>query len=511
MDRRSALRISVIYATFAALWIVVSSGIPLLQGTAPISSGLFELFKGLAFVLVTTFFLFWLMLRLGHAEEARYRALFHSNPNPMWVYDLETLGILDVNDTAVARYGYSRAEFLAMTIKDLRPSEDIPRLLDNISHLAADGVDNAGIWRHIRKDRSVIDVEITSHIVSYAGRRAEMVLAIDVTDRLRALAQLSESEQRYRALTEQTISGVFTLEDGRIGFTNARIEEIFGFQRDELKGQSLRILVSPEDWPHAEEAVARLTSREVPSLRLEINCIRKDGVKILISSHAALATISGKSVILGMLQDISEARRAEDTIRDYATRLETTLLGTLNIITRLIELRDPYTSGHQKNVGDIAAAIAAEMGLPEFLQNGLKVAGAVHDVGKIMVPAEILTKPGRLTANEYALVKEHAEQGYEVLKAVKFPWPVAEVAGQHHERLDGSGYPKGLKGDEIILEARIVAVADVMESMAGHRPYRPALGIDKALAEIEANAGRLYDAEVVAACSRLFRERGYHI
>lgn len=509
MNKLSSLRIAGIYAVAAALWIMLSSGAPLLSGGAAAMTGLFELLKGLTFVAVTATFLFWLMVHVGQAEEARYRPLFQSNPNPMWVFDLVTRRILDVNDAAVKQYGYSRAEFLLKTAKDLRPSEEMPRLVEKIANPDDGGIDKAGLWRHLRKDGSVIDVEITSHAVSYAGHRAKLVMANDVTERLRAAAELAESEQRYRALTEQTISGVFTLEDGHIGFTNTRIEEIFGYRRDELRGQSLRLVVAPEDWPHVEDAVARHIAGQVTSLRMEIDCIRKDGVRIRIGSHATLATIGGRQVILGTLQDISEARRAEDTVRDYATRLERTLSGTLDIITRLIELRDPYTSGHQKHVGDISAAIAAEMGLPEFVQNGLKVAGAVHDVGKIMVPAEILTKPGRLTANEYALVKEHAAQGYEVLKAVEFPWPVAEVAGQHHERMDGSGYPKGLKGDEIVLEARIVAVADVLESMAGHRPYRPALGVDKALAEIESNAGRLYDRDVAMACLRLFRERGY--
>ena len=163
------------------------------------------------------------------------------------------------------------------------------------------------------------------------------------------------------------------------------------------------------------------------------------------------------------------------------------------------------------SIGELAAAIAAEMGLDEDMQRGLRVAGAVHDVGKIMVPSEILSKPGRLSSVEYELIKQHAEQGYQILKDVAFPWPVAEVARQHHERIDGSGYPRGLKGTEIIIEARITTVADVVESMSSHRPYRPMLGVDLALQEIERGAGASYDADVAAACLRLFREKGYVI
>lgn len=511
MDRQSARRIALIYAAAAAAWILLSSGVPLLATGRISEFQFFEVGKGLLFVGVTALFLFWLMLRLGHAEETRYRPLFQANPQPMWVYDAHTLRFLDVNDAAVAHYGYARDEFLTMTIKDIRPPSDVPLLAEEISRIDVAERHDSGIWRHQRKDGRVIDVEITSHPVPYAGHAARMVLASDVTERIATQLALAASEQRYRALTEQAIAGVYTITGDRIGYTNPRVAEIFGYEPGELDGRPLREVVAPADWPRIEDGIARLLAGQLASLRMEVECIRKDGVAIRISAHGALATVDGRQVILGMLQDVSETRRAEESVRDYAARLERTLMGTLDIVTRMIELRDPYTSGHQKRVGDIAAAIAAEMGLSDFVQQGLRVAGAVHDVGKIMVPAEILTKPGRLTPTEYLLVQEHAAQGFEVLKAVAFPWPVAEVAGQHHERLDGSGYPNGLKGEAIVLEARIVAVADVVESMAAHRPYRPGLGIDLALAEIEANAGRLYDPAVAAACLRLFRERGFQL
>jgi HD-GYP domain-containing protein (c-di-GMP phosphodiesterase class II) len=162
-------------------------------------------------------------------------------------------------------------------------------------------------------------------------------------------------------------------------------------------------------------------------------------------------------------------------------------------------------------VGELAAAIGTELGLTEHQVTGLRVAGGVHDVGKIAVPAEILSKPTRLSSAEFAIVKTHAQQGYEILKDIDFPWPVAETVWQHHERLDGSGYPRGLRGDEISLEARIMAVADVVESMSTHRPYRPALGVKAAVAELESKAGSLYDPVVVAACVRLFHQKGYQL
>ena len=184
---------------------------------------------------------------------------------------------------------------------------------------------------------------------------------------------------------------------------------------------------------------------------------------------------------------------------------------TVEVATTISEMRDPYTAGHEKRVAEIAVAIGAEMGFDAKRLEGLRVAGHLHDIGKITIPSEILSKPGKLSETEFLLVKQHPQAGYEVLKNVGFPWPVAEVALLHHERIDGSGYPMGMKGDEIPIEARIMAVADVVESMASHRPYRPGLGIDKALGEIERGRGTSYDAVVADTCLRMFREKGYTI
>ena len=185
------------------------------------------------------------------------------------------------------------------------------------------------------------------------------------------------------------------------------------------------------------------------------------------------------------------------------------LEGTVQAIATTVEMRDPYTAGHQRRVAQLAAAIAVEMGLPEEQAHGIHLAGTIHDLGKIQTPAEILSKPGKLSTTEFSLIKEHAQNGYEILKDIEFPWPIAQMVLQHHERLDGSGYPQGLQGNEILLEARIMAVADVVEAMASHRPYRPGLGIDAALAEITKGHSTYYDVNAVDACARLFREKGF--
>jgi len=207
----------------------------------------------------------------------------------------------------------------------------------------------------------------------------------------------------------------------------------------------------------------------------------------------------------------AERDRAQEQVLRQLVQLENAMLGTVRAVSAIVEQRDPYTSGHQRRVGDLAAAIGAEMGLAAEHCRGLRIIGTVHDVGKLAVPAEILAKPGRLSAAEFDLIKGHAQTGYEILQGIEFPWPVAETVRQHHERHDGSGYAQGLKGNAILLEARILGVADVVESIASHRPYRPTLGIDAALREIETNAGVRYCPEAVAACLRLFRERGYRL
>ena len=209
-----------------------------------------------------------------------------------------------------------------------------------------------------------------------------------------------------------------------------------------------------------------------------------------------------------MVQDVSEKQRAEQEIRQYLAELEVAFMSSVEVATRLGELRDPYTAGHQRRVSDIAAAIGAELGWDERRREGLRVAGFLHDVGQITVPAEVLAKPGKLSPIAYQLVQGHAQAGYDVLKGVKFPWPVAEVALQHHERMDGSGYPQCLKGDEILLESRILAVADVFEAISSHRPYRPALGMDIATAELRDHSGTRYDPAVVQACLDVVAEKG---
>ena len=217
------------------------------------------------------------------------------------------------------------------------------------------------------------------------------------------------------------------------------------------------------------------------------------------------------NIIAERLGEIIERKQGEVELQKSYQKLQKTMEDTIYTIGKIAETRDPYTAGHQKNVSQIATFIAQEMKLPKDKIEGIRIASLVHDIGKISLPAEILNKPTKLSEIEYSLIKDHSQTGHDILKSIEFPWPIAQIVLQHHERLNGSGYPNKLKGDEIVLEAKIIGVADVVEAMSSHRPYRPALGIDVALEEISKNKGILYDSEVVDTCLKLFKETEFKL
>jgi putative nucleotidyltransferase with HDIG domain len=241
--------------------------------------------------------------------------------------------------------------------------------------------------------------------------------------------------------------------------------------------------------------------------------LRRDGTSFVaeVGLSALTDLAGGRTAFVCAVRDITERRRSREELVRSAQTLRRTMEGVIDAMSSAVERRDPYTAGHQRRVARLAVAIAAEMGLDEHTIDGIRLAAGVHDVGKISVPAEILSKPGRLLEGEFSLIKAHPEVGAEILRSIEFSWPIADIVIEHHERLDGTGYPHGLRGSEVRLEPRIIAVADVVEAMASHRPYRPSLGIEAALKEIETYAGLLYDSKVAHVCLRLFRERGFDL
>ncbi len=328
-------------------------------------------------------------------------------------------------------------------------------------------------------------------------------------DRERGVQALMESEEKYRVLAEASLTGIFIQQEGRYVFANERFARMHGYKLEEVLGRNYLELIYPQDRERVAQIVARRLGGKGAPQEYEVRRLTKDGEILWCRMMAVRIQYRGKPAIMGNIIDISDLKRLEVELRGSLEKLERTLEGAIKAFASAVEKRDPYTAGHQKRVALLARAIGQEMGLPESQVEGIHLAGLVHDVGKISIPSEILSRPGRLNPTEFGIIKAHPQVGYEILKEIEFPWPVAEIVLQHHERLDGSGYPQGLSDGEILLEARIIAVADVVEAMASHRPYRPALGIDKALEEIQRGKGTLYDPPVVDVCVELFKVRGF--
>lgn len=313
----------------------------------------------------------------------------------------------------------------------------------------------------------------------------------------------AEEDLRGQALIFENIHDgiIMTDLDGNIIRWNPAAERMFGYYKDEVFHKTLGIL--PTRFIKGTLRDGRWAG--------EMNFTRKDGTEgICETSVIPLRDERGTiRAVFGVSHDITKHKQAEQALQRSYDKLRETLIVTVNALASTVEMRDPYTAGHQRRVTILACAIAEEMGLTEEQFDGLRLAGLVHDIGKFNVPVEILNKPGRISETEFNIIKTHPQAGYNLLKEIEFPWPVAQIVLQHHERLDGSGYPQGLKNGGIMLEAKILAVADVVEAMASHRPYRPALGIEVALEEITKNRGTHYDPTVVDVCSRLFTEKDF--
>jgi putative nucleotidyltransferase with HDIG domain len=260
------------------------------------------------------------------------------------------------------------------------------------------------------------------------------------------------------------------------------------------------------------QASNKVYSTGEPCRLFEFEISRKDGAKRVIqSSFALLKNLDGKaSGFRGVVRDVTELKHMDQERRESLGQLHKSLGATINAVAGMVESRDPYTAGHQRRVADLADAIAREMRLEGSRIEGLRLAGLIHDLGKIAIPSEILTKPTKLTGIEYQIIQTHAQSGYDILKDIEFPWPIARMILEHHERVDGSGYPNHRRDGDILMESKILAVADVVEAMASHRPYRPSLGIAPALDEIANNKGILYDDDVACVCLKLFAEKRFN-
>lgn len=327
--------------------------------------------------------------------------------------------------------------------------------------------------------------------------------------------KLRERERWLFTILKSIRDGVIaTDQSGIITFMNPLAESLTGWTQEEAIKKHLKDVFSVIDESTKKrfniciDKILKDVNFEFPN---DLLLVSREGKKTPIEPR--LSSIrdenNAASGVVIAFSDITARKEAEKELIESWEELSNAMKGAIQAMAFTIETRDPYTAGHQRRVSKLAVAIGQELGLSDDQIEGLRLAGNIHDIGKIYVPAEILSKPGKLSDIEFGLIKIHAQVGYDILKNIDFPWPIAKTVLQHHERLDGSGYPAGLKGDDILLEAKILGVSDVVEAMASYRPYRPALSISDALDEISKNSGKLYDSKVVDACLKLFKEKGF--
>ena len=318
------------------------------------------------------------------------------------------------------------------------------------------------------------------------------------------------SELRYRRLFETAQDGILILDfhSGIIQDANPFITNLLGFTREELIGKELWEIGAMVDKTAAITAFTVLKDKGY--IRYEdLPLKHKDGHIINVEFVSNAYGVNGDRVIQCNIRDISERKTLEKELLAYQHSVSISMTEMIETLANVIVARDPYTAGHQKRVADLSTAIAMKMNLPMHTVEGIRMAAMLHDIGKISIPAEILTKPTAMSNYEIAMLRNHAQAGYDILKHIHFPWNIPQAVLQHHERLDGSGYPNGIKGDVICEEARIIMVADTIEAMSSNRPYRMGKGIDAALEEVAVQSGKQFDPQVVDAALEVFKEDGY--
>lgn len=493
-------------------------------------------------------------------QEAKYRTLIEGANDGISIQELDEHDIpgpfIDVNDALCRRLGYSREELLNMSPLDITHPDLREKLIQSLPRLLSEGADLFESIQYTRDGRS-IPVEVSARLLDLNGRKLLFAIARDTSKRklaeqevqninryLRTLSHCNEAlvhatdeQQLLQEMCQVAVeNGEFLL--AWIGYLtedrHIHVAAHYGAEAERFLAEETTLPQSSSDIPERPSVMAitsdtiqvvqDIASSEYSSAWKELAMHHGFGSAISLPlqvNHQVIGTFNiylaqnngfdtrATTLLAELAEDISfgiQSLRINADREHYLSRLKASMSSTIHALSNTVELRDPYTAGHQHRVAKLARAVAQHMGYSEEQIEVVYLAGVVHDIGKIAVPSEILSRPGRLTESEMRLARTHAEEGYNVLKSVDFPWPIADIVRQHHERLDGSGYPQGLKGAEILPEARILAVCDVVEAMTTHRPYRPGLGIDVALQEIERGKGTLYDTSVVDACTQIIRD-----
>ncbi len=381
------------------------------------------------------------------------------------------------------------------------PKAECP-ILANLQDIKPHQVNNEIFWR---KNGTNFAVEyVSTPLIKNNEIIGAVVVFKDITQRKQAQDDLQESKERYRSLVQQSSEGIFIFDPTtrRIQEANDKFLKMLGYTESEVAQLALENIVDLEI-----EDIKQNVNNIIEKGKIDIGSSRyrrKDGTFLEVEIYGSRIRYHDKQVVMANVLDVTHQRQAAEALKQSFFELNRTLEETVKALAALAEKRDPYTAGHQQRVANLACAIAKKMGFSDHIIQGIRVAGVLHDIGKINVPTDILNKPGVLNEIEMALIRTHPQIGYEILKNIPFSWPIADIVLQHQERINGSGYPLKLTAKEILQEAKVIAVADVVEAMASHRPYRPALGMERALDEIQKNKGTHYDPLTVEVCYDLF-------
>ncbi len=446
-------------------------------------------------------------------NENRFRELIESLPET--IFETDENGIITFKNLfGSSKFGYSKKDVdNGLSIFQLIAPEDRERARENFKNILG-GESPGNEYTACEKNGETFPVIIfASPFVNNGKPSGLRGIIADITKQKNAEIALRESRYRYKSLFESANDSILIMKNEIFIDCNLKTLEMFGCSRSEIIGQPPYVFSPPlqPDGRNSKEKALEMIDNAImgrPQLFEWRHC-RYD--KTEFDTEVSLNAIELEEGILtqAVVRDVTERKEAEESLKQGMEKLRRATGSIIEVIAMAVEARDPYTAGHQKRVSNLARSIARKMGLLQEQIDCIRMAGIIHDLGKISIPSEILSTPRMLTKMEFDLVKEHPLIGYNMLKDIEFPWPIADVVLQHHERIDGSGYPHSLKYDEILLEAKILAVSDVVEAIASHRPYRPALGIDKALEEIEEKRGILFEPEVVDICLKLFRYEGF--
>lgn len=467
-------------------------------------------------------------LRRAHieADEQRVRYFELFDLAPVGYLTLTDEGIVnDANFTAVRLLGVERQILVGQPFSAFVLSADRDAYYRHIRALETTDESQSAELRLQRLGGTAGGDDDLVHFWALLGSRREPVVAgipplilvtfVDVEDPKRAEAALRDSEERLRrAVQEAPVPMMISADDGEVIQVNREWERITGYSLADTP--TIAAWAERAYGPRADAArkgiEALYTLAEaVDEGECRIRTKRGEDRMWQFRSAPLGPVAGGRLAVIRTANDVTERNRTDEQLIAQNARLERALRSTIEIACDIVEERDPYTAGHQRRVCELAVSMSRSLGMSTLEIEDIRVASLLHDIGKVSVPSEILSKPGAVSPAEYALLRGHAEAGYRIIAGAHMEEPISELVHQHHERCDGSGYPQGLAGEQILLGAKVIAVADVVEAMSSHRPYRAALGIDTALAEIERGAGTLYDADVARACIALFREQGFEL